>query len=248
MNEKQKKVLTGVAIVALVLIPVFAACETSSGKDLPPVYNGPTWTPTPTPVGYVSGNKAEQSTFLLLVNKEYKLPNDWEEKVDLVETTNCLGEELKVERHALAAFNRLREELLTQGVQIELDSTYRSVQEQIEMIEWMNEEYGPGYAEQYAAVPGYSEHHTGLALDIFLMKDGKEVRDNNEMLAAAEDFYKVHQLLTKYGFILRYPLGKQDITGYSYEPWHIRYIGSKSIAEAITEAGTLEEYLEKNPS
>ena len=96
------------------------------------------------------------------------------------------------------------------------------------------------------AVPGYSEHHTGLAIDIKLVVGDKVIYDNDEMIAQREIFAKIHAKLAKYGFILRYLEGKDDITGYSYEPWHLRYIDSPEIAKKITDEGlTLEEYLQK---
>ena len=217
--------------VALGLILTLTGCQKQVGI---PATSAPTVEPTPEP----------RLDYLVLVNKQNKLPDDWESKLQLDTVKNCLGEELKIEHRTYEAFQKLREELLTDGVQIELDSVYRSVQEQIEMITWMDEEYGPDYAKQYAAVPGYSEHHTGLAVDVFIMQGDKEIRDNDEMIADTADFAKVHALLTKYGFILRYPEGKEETTGYAYEPWHLRYVGDTEIAKAITNHGTLEEYLE----
>ena len=185
----------------------------------------------------------QDDPYLVLVNKENKLPDDWLDQIELVSTKNSLGEDYQVERVALANFEALREEALTQGVDIELDSTYRSVEEQQEIWdEWLDEK-GEDYCRQYLAVPGYSEHHTGLAIDVFILKDGQQIRENEDMIADTEDFAKVHKLLSKYGFILRYPQGKEDITGYSYEPWHFRYVGQPA-AEIITSRGvTLEEYL-----
>ncbi len=67
------------------------------------------------------------------------------------------------------------------------------------------------------------------------------------MIAEREIFAKIHAKLADYGFILRYLEGKDEITGYSYEPWHLRYVGSSEIAKNIMDQGlTLEEYLEKN--
>jgi D-alanyl-D-alanine carboxypeptidase len=67
------------------------------------------------------------------------------------------------------------------------------------------------------------------------------------MLKETKIFAKVHKKLAKYGFILRFPEGKDEITGYAYEPWHFRYVGSPKIAEEITEKGiTFEEYIEQN--
>lgn len=186
-------------------------------------------------------------TNLVLVNKEHALPDNWENKVEIITVQNSLGEELRIERNTYQQYVKLREALLKQGVQIELDSVYRSVAEQQEIWDaWSADpELGPEYCKKYLAVPGYSEHHTGFAVDIFIMKDGKEIRDNDEMIADTEDFKKVHALMPEYGFILRYPLGKEDITGYSYEPWHMRYVGDAMAAKGITERGlTLEEYLQ----
>ena len=132
-------------------------------------------------------------------------------------------------------------------MQIELDSVYRSVEDQQETWDWFEENYGDEYTRGHVSPPGYSEHHTGLAVDIFIMKDGKEIRENEEMVADVEDFAKIHELLPKYGFILRYLPGKKDITGYDPEPWHLRYIAYKNVAKDITEKGlTLEEYLGEN--
>ena len=185
--------------------------------------------------------------YLALVNKNHPLPKDWEKKVNLITVKNCLGEEVIIEHDAYEAYTLLRNALLREGVQIELDSVYRSIEDQQETWDWFMENYGDEYTRGHISPPGYSEHHTGLALDIFIMKDGKEIRENEEMVADTEDFAKVHELLPKYGFILRYLPGKKDITGYDPEPWHLRYIAYKNVAKEITEQGlTLEEYLGEN--
>ena len=181
--------------------------------------------------------------YLLLVNKKHKLPDDWVEKVELITARNILGREFLVERKTLEQFEALRIKLLEEGINIELDSTYRSVQRQQELWEEFEKEYGIDYCIKYVAIPGYSEHHTGLVVDVCLIKDGIVIDDNDDMIAEREIFAKVHERLADYGFILRYLEGKEDITGYSYEPWHLRYVGIE-IAKEIKEKGiTLEEYL-----
>lgn len=183
---------------------------------------------------------------LVLVNKEVALPDGWEDEVDIITVQNSLGEEMQIESSTYTQFAKLRERLLEEDIQIEMDSVYRSVAEQQEIWDaWSADpELGPEYCKKYLAVPGHSEHHTGLAVDIFIMKDGKEIRDNDEMIADTEDFEKIHAIMPEYGFILRYPLGKENVTGYAYEPWHMRYVGSVVVAKEITEKGlTLEEYL-----
>ena len=195
----------------------------------------------------------ETFDYLILVNKEYKLPDDYESKVNLVNTTiniTNLTKTFEIENKTLEQFNLLRNKLLEKNnsFSIELDSVYRSVKRQQEIWDYYAETKGEDYARKYVAVPGYSEHHTGLAVDVCLVVNGTIIDDNDEMIKQREIFAQVHELLPEFGFILRYLEGKDKITGYSYEPWHLRYIDNISIAENITERGiTLEEYLGKLP-
>ena len=141
-------------------------------------------------------------------------------------------------------FDTFKEDLAKDGVYVELDSCYRSTAEQQEIIDEFTKKYGEDYVKQYVSKPGYSEHHTGLAIDLFLVIDGKKVYENEEMVQHPEIWEKVHAKLADHGFILRFLEGKEDITGYSYEPWHIRYVGDPKIAHEIMDKGiTFEEYL-----
>ena len=159
--------------------------------------------------------------YMILVNKQNKLPDDWEERVVLKEAKNKYGESKLVEEKALEQFYKLQKEVAEEeGVYMELDSTYRSVQEQQELWDDWTVEYGEDYVKTYVAPPGCSEHHTGLAIDVCLDIDGVRVDDNDDMIARKDLFEKAWTHLTKYGFILRYPEGKEDITGYGFEPWH----------------------------
>ena len=212
-------------IIALVIILAFAACSNTS-----------------TPVTDVGSGP-----YLVLVNKTHQLPDDWESKIELVADYDPWGDEVKIELETLAHFNELREALLEQGVDIRLDSVYRSVADQIALWDYFKEQHGEDYCKEYVATPGYSEHHTGLAVDICLVKNGDIINDNDAMIADVEDFAKIHAIMPDYGFILRYPKDRENITGYSYEPWHLRYVGSPEIAKEITKNNlTLEEYLGEN--
>ncbi|MBQ9885804.1 MAG: M15 family metallopeptidase [Lachnospiraceae bacterium] len=191
------------------------------------------------------GGKKDYIDYLVLVNKTHKLPDTWEETVRLKESENKYGEKYLVEEKALESFYKLQEAMAKEGVVIELDSTYRSVKEQQQLWDDWTIEFGEDYVKTYVAVPGFSEHHTGLAIDICIEKGGVRINDNDEMIAEREIFAKIHEKLADYGFILRYLEGKEDITGYGYEPWHFRYVG-KDAAKKITEKGlTLEEYLDE---
>ena len=186
--------------------------------------------------------------YLALVNKENKLPDGWEEKIETVTVKNSLDDDVEVEKQAYDAYVKLKEALDAEGVFVDLDSARRSVAEQQEIWDDFMQEYGEVYTRRTVAVPGFSEHHTGLALDLYLNIDGEDVYLNEDMVEYPEIWAKIHAKLAEYGFILRYLEGKEAITGYGYEPWHIRYVGSVEIAKEITDKGiTLEEYLNKLP-
>lgn len=204
--------------------------------------------PELTPEAGKSGPEAKQYEidYLVLVNKENPLPEKWEDDLEIVHMTNSLGDDVQVEKKAYEAYLKLKDALAEEDVFVDLDSAYRSVAEQQRIVDEFSEKYGEDYAKQFVAVPGYSEHHTGLALDLYLNIDGEDVYLNEDMVQHTEIWAKIHEKLPEFGFILRYLDGKEDITGYSYEPWHIRYIDDVERAKEITEKGiTLEEYLKK---
>jgi len=187
--------------------------------------------------------------YMALVNKQHALPDGWEANVDLVEEKSLLYDDpVKVERKAYEAYQALKEELAAEGTYVELDSCYRSVAQQQEVMDEFTEEYGAEYAKRIVATPGYSEHHTGLALDLFLIIDGEQVYLNEDMVQHPDVWEKVHAKLADHGFILRYLPERKLITGYSYEPWHIRYIDNPSVAKQVMDDGvTYEEYLNEVP-
>lgn len=196
--------------------------------------------------------KAESDIdYLALVNKENPLPEGWEEALNTVTMTNSVGDEVEVEKAAYDAYLELKAALEKKGVYIDLDSARRSIAEQQDIVDRYTVKYGEDYVKQYVAVPGYSEHHTGLALDLYFHlegPDGPEVYYNEDMVQYPEVWEQIHKELAAHGFILRYLEGKEAITGYSYEPWHIRYVGNTRIAKEIMEKNiTLEEYLNRLP-
>ena len=181
--------------------------------------------------------------YLILVNPFHKIPEDYFSGLELVEVRGYDGEVFLVEKEAARQFCKLQKAAAEIGIEILLSSAYRSVEKQRAIKEEFTKEYGEDYAERFVAAPGYSEHHTGLALDFVAEIGGKWLIENREIIERAGELQPIYDILPKYGFILRYLKGKEKITGYPAEPWHIRYVGDPEIAEQITEQGTtLEEY------
>ena len=197
-----------------------------------------------------SASAQSSINYMVLVNKQHPLPEGWEDAIELESFTNTVDSKVDVEKKAYTAYLDLKKELEAEGVYVDLDSAYRPVADQQRIWDEFMQQYGEEYTKRTVAVPGYSEHHTGLALDLYLIVDGKNIDENEDMMALPEIWEKIHPKLADHGFILRYLPQRKIFTGYSYEPWHIRYLDDPAIAREITEKGlTYEEYLnEVDPS
>lgn len=181
--------------------------------------------------------------YKVLVNKENKIKDSFLSKIELITTKDVDDIDVQVEKETYNAYLKLKEFLATKNVIIGIASAYRSKEYQQEVYDSFVEEYGKDYADKVVAPVGCSEHHTGLAIDINIKVNGAWPSDNNELMEQENHYKAIHKYLSDYGFILRYPEGKEDITGYPYEPWHIRYTG-KTVAKIIESNNyTLEEYL-----
>ena len=181
--------------------------------------------------------------YLVLVNRQKEVPADWADQAEFVTLKNSMGDEISLEKKTADAFAELKDDLAQNHVNVDIYSGYRSVEEQQAVADDYTERYGEEYVRLNVAAPGYSEHHTGLALDLYLIVDGEAVYENEEMLEYSDLWAKVHARLAEHGFILHYLEGKEDITGFNYEPWHIRYVGQASAREIMEQGITLEEYL-----
>lgn len=189
----------------------------------------------------------KKTDYMILVNEENPIPDGFESTIELIDVENAVGEKYQIEKKTYQAFLHLRKDLLeNDGIQAELISVYRTVDQQKVTFNYYVDNFGLKYAKTYAAFPGCSEHHTGFAIDVSLLLDGKLPRGVEGLLAIEELFRIVQRKLPEYGFILRYPKGKEAVTKIGYEPWHFRYIDSPEIAKEITDRGIcFEEYTHK---
>ena len=174
--------------------------------------------------------------FLILVNKYYKVENTFvpSDLVDVSISYAYSGHKIRSEVND--KFIEMAKAAKKEGLTLIINSSYRSYEKQEETYNGFSYKYGKEKADELAARPGHSEHQTGLAVDITTkLNDNEEFKDTEEFTWLKNNAYK-------YGFILRYPEGLEDITGYTYEPWHYRYVGA-DIAKKIYELNiTYDEY------
>lgn len=176
---------------------------------------------------------------LVLVNKNNQLQANYVPKDLESISLKYANSDKYLKKEARIAFESLSEDASKLGYRIVAVSAYRDYNYQNQLFNYYVEEKGLEYALDCSAKPGHSEHQTGLALDV---EGENKDYDNFENSKA---FIWIKDNAHKYGFILRYPKGKEDITGFKYEPWHYRYVGIETANEIYNKKITLEEYLKK---
>lgn len=232
--------------VCILLANAFAAEPDTSGPDAPPL-------PLTAPVVSIAGQEpdipaspGEESDWrLTLVNPWNALPEDF--SVELTTLASC---GLKVDKRIQEDLDEMLSACQEAGLRPLICSAYRTQAVQTRLYKnkisrlraaGYSRESAEAEAGRWVAVPGTSEHQTGLALDI--VSAGYQVLNKKQADTAEQKWLMEH--CWEYGFILRYSSEKSEITGIGYEPWHYRYVG-KEAALAMRDSGQcLEEYLEE---
>ncbi|OWT48167.1 M15 family metallopeptidase [Bacillus sp. K2I17] len=178
-----------------------------------------------------------------VVNKEYGLPEDYKPE-DLVVPNVPFSfsgtlEKSYLRKEAAEALERLFDLAKKEGIQLNAVSGFRSYDYQKNLYANNVKRKGQEHTDRFSAKPGHSEHQKGLTMDV----SSKSANNELELVFANTKEGKwLKENAHRAGFIIRYPKGKESITGYAYEPWHIRYVGD--IAESIYKKKlTLEEYM-----
>lgn len=175
-------------------------------------------------------------TTYVLVNKYYNLDSDYVPKnLEVIDSKYSVPGK-KLVNVARISFEHLAKKAESEGYIIRAASTYRSYSYQSNLYDNYVKQDGVSNADKYSARPGFSEHQTGLAVDV---DNGKSSFNNFEN---TKEYKWLLDNAYKYGFILRYPKGKEDITGYMYEAWHYRYVGVEIAALIHENNMTYEEY------
>lgn len=178
----------------------------------------------------------------VLINKQHAIPEDYEVPLGTIRGS------MKCDERIIPELTEMMQAAKAEGVNLVICSPYRDYDRQIVLFNRKIKDYmkrGMSYLEAYrvtsqaVTVPGASEHQIGLALDIISDK----YASLNEGFGDTEAGKWLAAHSYKYGFILRYPLGKEDITGIEYEPWHFRYVGKAAAQYIFQNKLTLEEFV-----
>lgn len=183
---------------------------------------------------------------IIIVNKQMALPKDYVPnelvpvRIDFVRPV--AKEKTYMVRTAAKSLERLVREARFDGVRMKGVSAYRSYETQKNIFLRSALKNGMEHASMYVAMAGHSEHQTGLAIDMGSEENNYELEENFAF-TMAYDWLSRNAYL--YGYIIRYPKGKEEITGYGFEPWHIRYVGVPAAKLVHKEKKCLEEILLK---
>ncbi len=185
----------------------------------------------------------ELSSPTLIVNKNYSLPSDYVPNSLVTPYVLSTSDIIQVNELAAADLKEMVEKAKEEGITLYLSSGYISYETQIDLYEDRVSLVGESEASKTFPKAGYSEHQTGLAFDF---TNDPASPSNSTSFEETDASKWLRENAYKYGFILRYPKDKEHITGYTYMPWHYRYVG-KEVAEAIHNIGediTMEEFYE----
>ena len=206
-----------------------------------PQYQGGTYSDT----GLMAPDiKDVTDDWLLLVNKTHPLSKEYV-PTDMVHIKYCVGNHAESMRYmrALPAeyFHEMVEAAAAVGYELGIRTAYRSYEQQYNIFWNYVAIDGEEAANKYSARPGQSEHQTGLCADV--TSPSVEYTLTTDYGETPEGIW-LSENAHYYGFIIRYPLGKENITGYQYEPWHVRYVGEAPATVMYEQNLTLEEYLQ----
>ena len=183
---------------------------------------------------YKNTTTTDKFSYDMLINKYHGISDDFTPE-NIVDVPKGYGENEKLNEECLKAFIKMSDDCKAEtGYKLLVRSGYRDIESQKKTYNSYLKTYGKTYAENYVTHPGFSEHHTGLAIDVRA--------ESADIFASSKESKWAYLNAYKYGFILRYKKEYENITGIKYESWHFRYVGEE-IASYIHEHDmTYEEY------
>ena len=213
-----------IAILGCVCLGLLAYLPTLDGTPAPP----------PAAQAGAAPDFNDPASPTVVVNKRRPLAEPGYSPADLTAAGT-----VTLRSEAAAAWHSMAADAAAAGVQITTVSGYRSASDQAGIHSTYEAAFGPQTAETLSAWAGYSEHQTGLAIDIGNPDGACALQACFDSTAAGSwAAANAH----RYGFIIRYPAGAEAVTGYTYEPWHLRWVGAGTAAAMHSSGVTLEEY------
>ena len=182
--------------------------------------------------------KIFDNKYEVLINKNNMIDETTVSNYTLVNVENNLYNNIKLEEETYDHYLKLKENLMQRGYYINIRSGFRTFNDSKNLYKYYASKKGETYAENYVAPAGASEHNTGLAFDFIISTNKNTTITNYE----SDEYFYLENIAYLYGFIIRYPKEKENITGYSYEPWHLRYVGTDLAKYLRKNNLTLEEY------
>lgn len=187
----------------------------------------------------------EEAGLYILANKEHPLDKDYKPyPISHLENVakNRLSSDQFMIKEAAEAFDAMTNDAKNiDKIEIVATTAFRTYDRQKQLYDSYVANHGEAQATRFSAKPGSSEHQTGLAVDVTTPSINYELSQDFEVTKA---FKWLSENAYKYGFILRFPKGKEEITGYMYEPWHYRYVGLNAAKEITLKEITFEEFVE----
>lgn len=177
-------------------------------------------------------------SLLVLVNKHYALASDYVPELEVLGSGYGKG---SLQPEAARQFRAMADAAQADGISLRSVSAYRSYATQRYTYNHYLTQYSQRMVDDFSARPGHSEHQTGLALDINVARTAAHF-ENTAVYAWLQEH------CAQYGFLLRYPKGKEHITGYRFEPWHYRYVGTEVASVCMEQGLTYEEYTAQLPA
>jgi zinc D-Ala-D-Ala carboxypeptidase len=243
----KKPLIVLITIILAIFAAVFYGCNQVEGLfDNNQKTSIPDYESTGKLIREQALESAKKQGFLILVNKQHPIEQEYKPD-DLAAMKYYVSDREKSGRYmrepAAVAFSQLVETALLNGIKLKMTTAYRSYDYQKIIYDNYVNQFGEEEANRFSAKPGQSEHQTGLAVDVSSSSVDYELV---ETFGDTPEGKWLAKNAHEFGFILRYPKGKEDITGYIYESWHLRYVGLFAANEIYQQGVTLEEYLVEN--
>ena len=247
-HTKKKKMVYSLLVATIMLAIVILAwpAKKIAENDIPVKSAGPETSTTNTPQDDFNKQLYPTdvaSSLWAIVNKGRALPSSYVPP-DLTVPQMYLryssdSDSMRVRADTAKALGQMFTAAQTDGIKLMLTSGYRSYSYQVGVYGDYVKQVGVSQADTFSARPGHSEHQTGLAADLEPYSKNCEL---NQCFEATPEGKWLAANCYKYGFIIRYPKGKENLTGYEYEPWHVRYVGTQLAAQIHQTGQTLEQF------